>query len=118
MNCWYRYQAVIIGTESGNRCTLPFARFRRQKDAEHWVETMNASPQGSDLTRFDFEELPVEVDLVRNLLGVFLAIVYCGGILTGLLLSAVQLPGVWWAPVSLLLSSMFWVGLYRTKKKP
>lgn len=54
---WYRYQAVIIGLESGHRSAIPFVRFRNQRRAMLWVLTMTTYDP-NPLTRWSFEEIP------------------------------------------------------------
>lgn len=54
---WHRWEAVIVGLESGHVSDLPFVRFRHERDAQAWVARMNASHTGRDqhgLTVFDY----------------------------------------------------------------
>ncbi len=55
----YRYQVVIIGTESGNRTSLPFVRFRDYHKAHRWCARMNMDHASIDgLTYYNVEEIP------------------------------------------------------------
>jgi hypothetical protein len=55
----YRYQAVIIGLESGNETVLPFVRFRSVEQADEWVTRMNkAAEVHPPLTAFDWQPIP------------------------------------------------------------
>lgn len=53
----YKYQALIIGRESGNRSSLPFVRFRRADEAMAWCIRMNdaQNTQADSLTYYAFE---------------------------------------------------------------
>jgi hypothetical protein len=45
----------------------------------------------------------------RNMLRLMLSVTFAGGVLFGLLIGAVEMPGVWVAPVVLLAAGAFWV---------
>ncbi len=62
-----RYEAVILGTESGNVTHLPFVRFRLERDAETWCQRMNATMKDTNpLTIFDYVEIePGDTDRRR-----------------------------------------------------
>lgn len=55
------------------------------------------------------EERELRRSLRRNMLRLMLSITFAGGVLFGLLINSVGLPGVWVAPVVLLASAAFWV---------
>ncbi len=55
----HRYQAVIIGLESGSETALTFVRFRTVDEADAWVAKMNAATEApAGLTMFDWEPIP------------------------------------------------------------
>lgn len=54
-----RYQAVIVGLESGNRLPLSLMRFKTEQDAYAWCLRMNqALGDHLPLTRWTYEEIP------------------------------------------------------------
>ncbi len=48
-------------------------------------------------------------DWRRQWMALMLSITFCGGVLFGLLMSVVDLPGVWFAPVLLVVSGGFFL---------
>ena len=55
-----RYQAVIIGRESGTVTVLPFIRFRRWDQCAAWCVTMNAEFPGDGLAYYEVQRIPPE----------------------------------------------------------
>ena len=53
----YRYQAVIVGLESGNRQSLDLLQWRRERDAAAWCDQMNAKGDDLGLTRWEYEPI-------------------------------------------------------------
>lgn len=51
-----RYQAVIVGDESGERHPMSFVTFYYREAGEAWCEQMNAKDE-SHLTHFELVEL-------------------------------------------------------------
>lgn len=56
----YRYRAVIIGTESGNRTPIDFVRFRTERQAVMWCVNMTNMEREADnpLTHWHYEVIP------------------------------------------------------------
>lgn len=53
----YRYEAVIVGEESGNVTRLEFVRFRTEEAAQAWVAQMNRDEATTFSTHYEYREI-------------------------------------------------------------
>jgi hypothetical protein len=52
----YRWQAAVVGLETGHVTPLAFTRFRTRRRAQAWVDRMNAK-HPSTMMRYEVREI-------------------------------------------------------------
>jgi hypothetical protein len=58
---WYRWEAILIGQESGNITVVNWVRFRKEEDMEAWAKKMNDAERrttaGKPLTLWGYQPI-------------------------------------------------------------